>query len=295
MAAAAAEEARQDEEDSVEGLPCPAAWGRAVSDASFCQPSQTLIFLDFDDTLFPTTELMDRWGIPATWASLRDPELELSSTQEELLAGWRCALAQYVKAACALSERCCIITNARTGWVDACIAKFAPSLSEMFLQLRIVYARDCTRRRSKKRLDPSLPRGAPVEHVDMEMQNRECDAEDLTKMKLEAMKVEAKEFYSQYSNQTWENIVSVGDAAYEFHAVQELAFRRKCGSLKKVPSGEHLRVKAIKTKESPTLSELTDQLELGASLLSGFVAYDGDISLDMTRPHVPALVLYADL
>ena len=103
-------------------------------------------------------------------------------------------------------------------------------------------------------------------------------------MKLEAMKVEAREFYSQYSDQTWKNIVSVGDAVYEFHAVQDLAFRRKFGSSKKVPSGENLRVKAMKTIERPTLSELTHQLQWGASFLSDVVAYDGDMSLDMSSP-----------
>ena len=29
-------------------------------------PEQTMFFLDWDDTLFPTTELFDRWGLPST-------------------------------------------------------------------------------------------------------------------------------------------------------------------------------------------------------------------------------------
>jgi hypothetical protein len=107
--------------------------------------------------------------------------------------------------------------------------------------------------------------------------------EALTRMKLEAMTIEAKDFYSQYTNQTWKNIVSLGDAAYELHAAQELAFRRKG------PARETLRLKAIRTRKRPTLSQLTHDLDVGAQRLVELVALDGDISfesktLSMTWP-----------
>lgn len=35
----------------------------ADSLANWADASQTLVFLDWDDTLFPTTELFDNWGL----------------------------------------------------------------------------------------------------------------------------------------------------------------------------------------------------------------------------------------
>jgi hypothetical protein len=56
---------------------------------SLCQwaeASQTLIFLDWDDTLFPTAEIVDNWGFASrstTWA-----DVVLSDEQEHVLDKW---------------------------------------------------------------------------------------------------------------------------------------------------------------------------------------------------------------
>ncbi|CAE8693651.1 unnamed protein product [Polarella glacialis] len=53
---------------------------RQPSDASssslacYAEPSQTLIFLDWDDTLFPTTELFKRWNVSSRILTCRQPD-----------------------------------------------------------------------------------------------------------------------------------------------------------------------------------------------------------------------------
>ncbi|CAE8603672.1 unnamed protein product [Polarella glacialis] len=51
------------EDDSTTSLTC------------FAEPSQTIIFLDWDDTLFPSTELFDRWKLPSKILRRRRPEV----------------------------------------------------------------------------------------------------------------------------------------------------------------------------------------------------------------------------
>ncbi|CAE8622133.1 unnamed protein product, partial [Polarella glacialis] len=43
-----------------------------ASDACYAEPAQTLLFLDWDDTLFPTTELFERWNLPSQNYSARN-------------------------------------------------------------------------------------------------------------------------------------------------------------------------------------------------------------------------------
>merc|ERR1740139_1012483 len=52
-------------------------------------PEQTLLFLDFDDTLFPTTHLSQSWG-----------SIRLSTARRHALWRWSSALALYMRGAC---------------------------------------------------------------------------------------------------------------------------------------------------------------------------------------------------
>jgi len=209
---------------------------------------------------------------PSKWDDLT----VLLEEEERLMEEWRAALADYLNTASALSERCCIITNAKPGWVDACIARFAPDLVGIFARLQIVYAGECLQK--SDRLDPSSPRGRPVQFYGGERDFPEEMSDRLTKAKLEAMRKEAKKFYSRYPDQTWKNIISVGDAPYEHYAVQELGFKRKG------PERERLRVKAIATPQDPSIAELTYRLKMATILFPDYVAYNDDLILDMNTP-----------
>jgi len=99
--------------------------------------------------------------------------------------------------------------------------------------------------------------------------------------KLEAMKCIANEFYSKYPEQTWKNILSLGDMKYEHEAVQELAFSRR------FMHRECLRTKAILLPRRATLSELTLRLQFSRLLLSAYVQHNGDLDLDLRRAKDP--------
>mmetsp|Transcript_21748 Transcript_21748/g.47510 ORF Transcript_21748/g.47510 Transcript_21748/m.47510 type:complete len:339 (+) Transcript_21748:63-1079(+) len=239
------------------------------------EPAQTLIFLDFDDTLFPTTDIFDRWGVPSKpdqW-----DKVDLTAEQVRDLKRWQDALFLYLRTARSLSDRCVIVTNAKRGWVDSCISRFAPDLQELFTRSdgpHVVYARETLSLRDL----PGSPRGNPVKYADTDEFTEEERAHQLTKAKFTAMQKEAKRFYSQYPEQTWKNILSIGDAKYEHDAAQDLAFRRRA------PERERLRLKALITPACPRINDLTYRLRLATILWPAYVNFDGDLDLDMNTP-----------
>ena len=100
-----------------------AGWSRQQSPCSvlsvassgrlFAEPQQTLLFLDWDDTVFPCTELFHKRGLPKRskdWTPL-DPELLAA------LEPWQRAVKEFIGRACAISDRCVIVTNSRKPWV----------------------------------------------------------------------------------------------------------------------------------------------------------------------------------
>lgn len=249
----------------------------------FAEPSQTLIFLDWDDTLFPTSQIIDGWGVPSRveeWESLT-----LTDEQELKLEHWREVLSEYLRICTELTQRCVVLTNAKPGWVESCLARFAPSLKTLFDSedgLRVVYAREALRKKQRSRL--SSPRGNPAK-FSASVSEEDINAE-LTEAKFVAMRKEAKEFYSQYPNQSWKNIISVGDSRYERDAIQEVAIRRRS------PEGECLRLKALHTPENPSIADLTYRLRLGCQFWPILVHLDKDLDVDMNTPE--KLQVYAD-
>lgn len=263
------------------------AWDRSISDASsgclFAESTQTLLFLDWDDTLFPTSALFETWGLP------RDAESDTELPRElaEQLETWRGALQDFLLAACALSERCIILTNSKRPWVHTCVRRFVPEIQLLLEQddsvdtdqeprLSVVYAREVLSSKKQR-----CQREASVRAVMHETRSYDEVAEQLTKAKRIAMKQEAKDFYSKYPGQTWKNIISVGDMAYEHVALQEVTFRRVS------PAREQLRTKALTVPTSPTMGEITARLKCARLLLQPFVTFDGDLSIKLDGQEDP--------
>jgi hypothetical protein len=189
---------------------CAASETVANSLCKWAEPSQTLIFLDWDDTLFATSEIVDDWGLPPRFQDWND--MVFSNEQEHLLDKWGSALELYLKTTCSLSNHCVILTNAKRPWVTKCVERFAPRLKPLFDREdgpRVVYAREAPARPGHRR---PCSTGNPA-WTTSEASPDERRLE-LTSAKLAAMRQEAKRFYSQYPNQTWKNIISVGDASY---------------------------------------------------------------------------------
>mmetsp|Transcript_157729 Transcript_157729/g.278442 ORF Transcript_157729/g.278442 Transcript_157729/m.278442 type:complete len:387 (-) Transcript_157729:141-1301(-) len=260
-----------------EGEPCritkmcsSGAISRASSGRLFADPSETLIFLDWDDTLFPSTELFDRWGLPQDrdmWDSI-----ELTRQQQIQLDKWSTACYHYLCTACSIADRCTVVTNSVRPWVTDCIDRFAPSLKSLFDKedgLQIVYARE-----AHKTATRGLSSSPPVRWGSPSVATREEHEEQLRAWKYAAMRKEAKAFYSRRKGQTWKNLISIGDMRYEHDAIQDVAFRRVG------PSREHLRTKAFTMGSKPSISAMTFELTHGVLTLPLIVHHNGDIDLD---------------
>jgi len=254
-------------------------WNRCASTctANYGEAEQTLIFLDWDDTLFPTTDLLDRMDCEQYMMS-EDP---LPADVVELLADWRAAVYSYLVTATKLSARCVIVTNARRPWIENCCKVFAPELLPMLDEttgcVGVVYANEVplSKRRQRSKDYSLIPVAQSIE--DKHMANQE----KLTKQKQAAMHREAVKFYSQYPGQTWKNIFSLGDMHYEHDALQEMTFTRKA------PAREQIRTKAILVPSQPALAELTLRLRFGATVLLAYIKFDGDIDVDLKTSPEP--------
>jgi len=246
--------------------------GAPPSDAEYAEPAQTILCLDWDDTLFPSTEVFERWGV----CKLSDtpPPLE----REDALQAWRDALFDFLMEATCLSDRCVIITNSKKTWVENCIRRFAPNIAKFLEEgpdgkrrLKVVYSVErlsrCKKTRSKQTDLRPVMRHRGKTFAELE--------DEQTRAKYTAMRQEVAEFYSQYKEQSWKNVISVGDMRYEHDAVTELGFRRT------PRKPEKLRTKAILVPTGPGISEITLRLRVARLLLPAFVQYDGDLDLDL--------------
>jgi hypothetical protein len=247
----------------------------------FSEPSQTMIFLDWDDTLFPSTGLFRYHRIPP-WQSSLWSIPPLSEELEKNLDMWRKALQEYVYTACALSDHCVIVTNASRTWVEICVRRFAPDLLPLFCGksggLRVVYAGEVLR---KQRRAGHGGRGSGcltwawrlleekcAQHA--AASSREAQIAELTAAKLAAMRQEAEAFHADRPDQAWENVISIGDMCYEHDAVTQL--------------GPHVRrTKALTLPTASSLTELTLRLRLFQMLLPVFVRFNGNIDLDLNK------------
>jgi len=253
-----------------------------TSGGQYGDTNQTLIFLDWDDTIFPTTALFAEWRVrPA-----EDFDVELPGLLEERMAAWRESLGGFLGNLRSMSERCVIVTNSKRPWVEKCVRRFAPQLLYIFqgnFGVEVVYASEVTMKKVRARggLRP-LARDATS---DLQM------SDYLMKQKQEAMRKSAQEFYSRYPGQTWKNVLSIGDMPYEHSAVQEMTFRRRS------PAREKLRTKAITVPSSPSINQVTFRLEFFARLMLACVKYDGDMSveLEVRQNHLKVLAAALEL
>ena len=227
----------------------------AVSNASpacstECSSSgKILIFLDWDDTLFPSTEIFDCWGL-----ELVEPSVENALTEEQgfLLKIWEKSLQRFMKAVAEFGH-CAIVTNAQTMWVEDCLRRFAPellrSLSGQTNGPTILHAKDVLRSfRSRKKIWQHDEIAIPARYVDV---YRDENIEhfkfvEMTAAKYQAMKLEFTRLFGK-GPVSGCNIINFGDMEYEHEAVIELGMR--LGEFGEEPTF----VKSFLLPEVPTL------------------------------------------
>jgi hypothetical protein len=217
------------------------------SNLEFDQPHQTLIFLDWDDSLFPTTYLKDK-GI-AWYEKCPEPYQPVFD---------RCCgfITAFLEKAAALGS-VSIITLATSPWVSLSIQNFMPNLEPIIEKLRIpiIYAKE----------ELMLADNTNAENFN-------------TTLKRRAMTKAAKRFYSQYKNQSWKNIISVGDSNYERDALIEVVSNKKQGENRKC------RVKTLKLADCPDIEQVNAQLDVLKSWIPSMVAHDNNFDIDMDGP-----------
>eukprot|EP00933_Yihiella_yeosuensis_P040759 TRINITY_DN35133_c0_g4_i1.p1 TRINITY_DN35133_c0_g4~~TRINITY_DN35133_c0_g4_i1.p1 ORF type:complete len:330 (+),score=63.83 TRINITY_DN35133_c0_g4_i1:238-1227(+) len=254
-----------------------------LSPHSFRNPDETLVFLDWDDTLCPTTDLLQNWGLSTRdikqgrWR--RSKELELTVAQQKILKRWQESAKKFLSAVCKLGK-VVILTNAAPGWVETCVECFGGDLKEVFHSEgapKVVYARcllDDLIKKKKVREWTGLTNPAR-QTIPCYNYNEVAIEAQLTKGKFEAMRQEARAFYHAKSQRSWQNIVSVGDGLYEWNALNELGMR--CQG----PEHEELRLKNLLLAHTLSVEHLTTTLDMLAVLLPKCVKHDGDLMIDL--------------
>merc|ERR1712137_972146 len=178
-------------------------------------------------------------------ADRRMPKLKMFSDRARALL----ALAQTL-------GKVVIVTNAKRPWVEHCCKTYLPSLLEM--------------------LKDDIPVFYALEQIDFP-EHSVPSAEKkvlLTESKAEAMLSVIIDFYSRYPNQSWKNLIIVGDEQYEHDAIHQVL-------LKKPQEEKPCRCKTIKLIKGLPLSLMIPECTILQCLLPEIVRYDGDVNIDI--------------
>eukprot|EP00929_Paragymnodinium_shiwhaense_P008088 TRINITY_DN112006_c0_g1_i1.p1 TRINITY_DN112006_c0_g1~~TRINITY_DN112006_c0_g1_i1.p1 ORF type:complete len:371 (+),score=95.82 TRINITY_DN112006_c0_g1_i1:96-1208(+) len=216
------------------------------SESSVIEPfkkDRTLVILDWDDTLCPSSELMYQLGLSVAG----------TPPQEEVAA----QLAELTKAAKALIEQCLeladkvvIVTNGTQGWVDSCAKAWMPGLLDLIEKVEVTSARSIWE-----------PHGitCPTKWKEREFQNL------------------VEKFRCTYQRESWKHLITVGDALHEHEAlkavVRETPWYR----------ARRYRTKTMKFVIKPSISELQNELESLTGSMKEVLTFDGDLSLILSR------------
>lgn len=219
-------------------------------------PGETLILLDWDDTLCPTTAC----------------ESERVANDEPAKAVHVAAVDTFLRTASELG-RVVVVTMAQKQWVNDCIEKFLPGVGDLLRELKIdiVSARESITQRIKRCAFSD-------------------DRNPSQYLKTRAMEHVIKKFYKSSGlftvpgrscKRSWKNIISIGDSAAERLALQDIVFQH----VQRGRQGEwkECRCKTILLLEEPEMEQLTKQVTMLPKLLQPLVRYDGDIHVDIKQ------------
>lgn len=273
------------------GAAAPGPFGGA---GAWQLPQETLIILDWDDTLCPTSFIQEdrrlEWKDVAPCFTT-DPEMPLqappqrpqdssddegsrspspapSAPEEPPPPGPRMAdvLHRHAEVASAFLRAAAargvvvIVTLAKPGWVEVSTRNFLPGLQDVMdeLNIEVLYARSMLSRWKF--------RSATLDRLDV-----------LQLMKQVAMRKCIRKHYATRPCRSWKNLVCIGDSNTEHEAISEAVF---CWLQ---PEGaDPCRCKTVKLPEGPTVLELTSELEVLRGYLERLALLDGDAHLDLT-------------
>ena len=235
------------------------------SQSEYCDPKQSIVIIDWDDTL-----------CPSHWIRVNRPRLQYFSPCPDdprfkvPLEALSDQVVKVLRASVAISKTV-ILTNAQVGWVEISCRNFMPKVWPVIqeLDIDIVYARQSVEQ------DMMVSRELDY--------NYNANAPQLWKER--AMKENISKFYSRYAHQSWKNIVSIGDQVCEHNACRLVALARP--STRKT-----CRTKTVKLIEEPSIENLVAENQVLLQWLKGLVQYDGELSIDLSHDDAVLLDLH---
>jgi hypothetical protein len=222
----------------------------------FSAPNQTFIVFDWDDTILPSTQVHPRCIVDSA-GRLRSKLAPLMRKEIEELCQQAVAL---FKTARECGE-IVIVTHASRPWVEMSCKHFLPQLWDIVKDIRIFYANELA---EEERTDAD----------DRALTAEEMSTQERVRTKASAMKVAVASFYSQYPNQSWKNILSIGDAIYEHDAIRQVVSQRA--------STKMCRTKCLKLIERPAIDTLVIELCLLRMWMPKLVGANADVDLDFS-------------
>lgn len=211
------------------------------SQCLYGNPDQTVIIFDWDDTLCPTTWLKSHED-----ADPQMPKLKMFCERTRALLTLAGTLGKVV-----------IVTNAKRPWVEHCCRTYFPSLLEIVKEdIPVFYA---------------------LENIKFPNHTVRSDVKKalLTQSKAQAMLNVVIDFYSRYPNQSWKNLLIIGDEQYEHDAIHQVLLQRP--QMEKKPC----RCKTVKHIKGLPLSLMIPECAILQCILPELVRCDGDVHIDI--------------
>lgn len=229
----------------------------------FWNPKQTVVIVDWDDTLFPTTWLKFDNGLKISQPlSKSAPDVVKEGLMEVESYAY-----DFLLAATSYSDHVVIVTLGQEPWVGDCIRNFGlDSLATLIeeKEIEIVYARSFQK-----------------VHDDSEYDKRkfQCDKDVISYWA--GVKARAIESVcaKSYRGRSWKNIISVGDSVFEQEGTRQ-AIKTWCQANQRT-AYQIPRTKTVKFIDEPTAEELSDQLKLMYNWLPELVKLDEAFNIDL--------------
>lgn len=214
--------------------------------ADYYSREETIIIFDWDDTLCPTT-MMNAALARASSAEVEDNVVEEEASDaalQELVAEARKTL----ETAREMAAEVVIVTNATSGWIESSCESWLPGLSPALELLQVESARS-----SWEPTGISTPTG----------------------WKAASFEQLVRKFYSRYWNQSWKNIIVIGDACYEHEALSCVAALAPQGPTKRC------RAKSIRFVPQPTVGLLACELRALRESFLDIVYHDDSLDVQL--------------
>jgi len=256
------------------------------SQKGYAAPTQTVIILDWDDTLFPSTYVRDDLRL-----SVRLPMSEQDMSDDERIEA-AANLRRCEQEACELLRfarrygRVILVTLARKPWVVDSCAHFYPNMGYLIqkLQVPVIYAQEGAA------VDQEQIRDAPPDEIERFWAS----------IKGQAIADAVEEFYTQYEGQSWKNIISIGDSNFErlgtWAATEDYKWRTGISTTDGQSSSNingqvyKVRTKTFKMVDQPTVEELTIQVQMLRGWLQHMVNLDDSFDIDLNTVDDPVVL-----